>query len=173
MDIADILSERHSRDKTRAFADRIARDRKLFQQLVQFMLHGESPIPERAAWMMDFCTQSHPQCLEPYVTEISEALSALPHHGTRRTVLKMLCLYDIPPSHQGMVVDSCFNWLIAPEETVAVKVHAMQLIYNISLSEPGLQEELIMVIQDQMDLNTVAFRSRGKRLLKLMQRTDR
>jgi hypothetical protein len=52
---------------------------------------------------------------------------------------------------------------------VAVKVHAMQIIYNHALIYPELKEELITVISDQVDNNSVGFKARGKRLIKKLE----
>jgi len=53
---------------------------------------------------------------------------------------------------------------------VAVKVHAMQIIYQHVLIYPELKEELSTVIRDQLENNTVGFKSRGMRLLGAMKK---
>jgi len=53
---------------------------------------------------------------------------------------------------------------------VAVKVHAMQIIYNHTLIYPELKEELITVIEDQVENNSVGFKSRGMRIIRQLKK---
>ena len=52
---------------------------------------------------------------------------------------------------------------------MAVKGHAMTIIYNHVLVYPELKEELSPILQDQMDNNTVGFASRARKLIKAME----
>ena len=47
---------------------------------------------------------------------------------------------------------------------------AMQIIYNHVLLDPELKDELKTVILDQIDNNSVGFMSRGRRIIKQMEK---
>ena len=82
----------------------------------------------------------------------------------------MLCRYDIPEKDQGVLIDLCFSYLVSEQYPVAVKAHAMQIIYQHVLLYPELKDELIAVLQDQELNNSVGFKSRGQRLIKQMEK---
>lgn len=82
----------------------------------------------------------------------------------------MLCRYEIPEEQQGVLIDLCFKYMVSELYPVAVKVHAMQIIYNHVLLYPELKEELVTVIEDQMANNSVGFKSRGQRILRQLEK---
>jgi hypothetical protein len=50
-----------------------------------------------------------------------------------------------------------------------VKAYSIQILQNIARKFPELKQELVQVVQDRMEFETPAFRSRGKRVLKEFQ----
>jgi hypothetical protein len=90
--------------------------------------------------------------------------------GTLRSLLRLLCRYEIHEDDQGILIDLCFSYMVSELYPVAVKVHAMQIIYNHVLIYPDLKEELVTVILDQVGNNTVGFKSRGMRIIKQMEK---
>ena len=46
----------------------------------------------------------------------------------------------------------------------------MQIIYNHTLIYPELKEELITVIEDQLENNSVGFKSRGMRIIRQLKK---
>ena len=90
--------------------------------------------------------------------------------GALRSFLRLLCRYDIEEDDQGMLIDLCFGYLVSELYPLAVKVHAMQLIYNHVLIYPELKNELITVIEDQEDNNSIGFKSRGRRIISQLEK---
>ena len=70
---------------------------------------------------------------------------------------------------EGILIDLCFSYLVSERYPVAVKVHAMEIIYRHCLIYPELKKELIAIIRDQTDNNSVGFSSRGRRIIKQLQ----
>lgn len=56
--------------------------------------------------------------------------------------------------------------MLSANETVVVKVHAMQAIANIAMQHPELQNELKVAIEDQLPKTTAAFHARANHILK-------
>ena len=67
-------------------------------------------------------------------------------------------------SEQQQIIARCFDWLIT-DEKVAVKVFAMQSIYNLKDTKPWIQDELKAQLTLQYDSSTAAFKSRASKLL--------
>ena len=82
----------------------------------------------------------------------------------------MLTRYDIPENEQGLLIDLCFSYLVSELYPVAVKAHAMTIIYHHVLLYPELKNELIAVIEDQAENNSVGFKARGTILIKQMEK---
>jgi hypothetical protein len=73
---------------------------------------------------------------------------------------------DIPEEYEGMAYDYGMEILLDPHAPIAVKAYSIQILQNIARKFPELKQELIQVVQDRMEFETPAFRSRGKRMLK-------
>ena len=90
--------------------------------------------------------------------------------GSLRSLLRLLSRHDIPEDEQGLLIDLCFSYLVSELYPVAVKAHAMQIIYNHVLLYPELKDEFITVIEDQAKNNSVGFKARGNILIKQMEK---
>jgi hypothetical protein len=132
------------------------------------VLHGKEPVVQRAAWAMDVCLEKHPELLSPYVETLIETLPQFTNNGVRRQVVKALASREIPEKHEGQIADLCFDWLQTTDVPVAIKVHCMQILANLTERYPDLAVELRTVIMEQMPRNSVGFASRGRRILREM-----
>ncbi len=141
-----------------------------FETLVELALHDPDPVAWRASWILDGSDEQQPGLGRPYLVRIIKALPELESKGALRTLLRMLSRYEIPEESQGLLIDLCFKYLTSELYPVAVKAHAMQIVYNHVLLYPELKDELVAVLEDQMENNTVGFMSRGRRLIKQMEK---
>jgi hypothetical protein len=141
-----------------------------FKTLLQLALHDKDPLAWRACWVLDGSDELKPGMARRHIPQIVQALPQLESKGTLRSLLRLLSRYDIPEEEQGLLIDLCFSYLVSELYPVAVKVHAMQIIYKHVLLYPELKDELVAVIEDQMANNSVGFKSRGSRLIKQMEK---
>jgi len=177
MDYQTLLKQQLSRQHIDYVAQIIGDNKNEFAQLMHIVIHGKEPVVQRAAWVMDVCLEKHPKLLEPYIETLIEALSAVVdpdrsetnsfnNNGVKRQVLKALASRSIPEKYEGEMVDLCFRWMQASDIPVAIKVHCMQILANITERHPDLAEELRTVIIEQIPRNSVGFSSRGRKILK-------
>ena len=141
-----------------------------FSSLLELALHETDPLAWRAAWVLDGSDEKKPGLAGKHLSNIIRALPGMGSTGTLRSLLRLLVRYDIPEKHQGMLIDLCFSYLVSELYPVAVKAHAMQIIYQHVLIYPELKHELITVLRDQVQNNSVGFRARGNRLIKQMEK---
>lgn len=146
--------------------------REEFSKLLDFALNEKDPLAWRAAWVVDGSDEQAPGLASDFISGIVHRLPGIKSKGTLRSMLRLLCRYDIDEDDQGILIDLCFKYLVSELYPVAVKVHAMQIIYQHVLIYPELKEELITVISDQIGNNTVGFKSRGKRLIRDMEKMN-
>ncbi len=141
-----------------------------FRTLLDLTLHEKDPLAWRACWILDGSDERKPGLARQYIGLIVKALPELDSKGALRSLLRMLSRYEIPEEAQGLLIDLCFTYLVSELYPVAVKVHAMQIIYRHVLIYPELKDELVAVIEDQIANNSVGFKSRGRRLIKQMEK---
>ena len=168
----DLLMQQLSRRHIDYVAHCIGDYKKEFERLMDIVLHGHEPVVQRAAWAMDACLEQHPELLAPYVETLIAALPRFSNNGVRRQVVKSLAVRnDIPEKLEGQLADLCFDWLQSPELPVAVKVHCMQILANITKRYPDLAVELRTVIIEQIPRNSVGFSARGRKILGELSKT--
>lgn len=141
-----------------------------FGSLLELALHDKDPVAWRASWVLDGSDEQQAGLAIPYISKIVRSLPALESKGSLRSLLRLLCRYDIPEEDQGLLIDLCFSYLTSELYPLAVKVHAMQIVYNHVLIYPELKDELVTVLEDQMENNSVGFLARARRLIKQMEK---
>lgn len=140
---------------------------ELLNLLMDVALNSNKPHSWRAAWMADKVHDNHPELLLPFLEKMIEKLCKPLHVGKKRQFLKLISLHDVPEFHHGFLVDYCLNALTSATEPPAVRVHAMQILFNISEKVPDLKPELLAVIQHELEYHaTPGIRSRGGKLAK-------
>lgn len=169
MDLWEALNTKHSKEQRDLIVDYIGTSKKRYKDLWEVLKSGEPPIPQRAAWVLDESTLRHPHLFDEILDDAVRFLPGPHHDAVHRAITKILGVREIPEEHQGVLFSLSIDWLLSPTVPVAIKAHCMSIAGNIALPIPELREELSIVIKDQMDLNSVGFRSRGRKILKMMK----
>ncbi len=168
---AEILRE-HSKPQALRIANWIGTDQQRFDQLIELFLNDHHRVAQRAAWILGFSAEAHPQLILPHLKSLLKNLQKPGiHDAVKRNALRIVALLELPDALMGLAADICFDFLANPKEPVAIRVHAMQVLYNISLKEPDLADELCLLIEDGMHHGSAGFRSRGRKILKALGRT--
>ncbi len=143
--LANMLLAGNSRFNTDLVAAYVDTNKKIFGELIDLMHHAEPPIPQRAAWVMTAVTDIHPWLIQPYIKDILERLPLYNHPGLVRSVLRQFSQMEFPEEITGELYDLCYNFLNDTKQPVAIRVHAMQILFNISEKEPDLKNELKLI----------------------------
>ena len=170
MDIRSLLTNLPSREERALYINAVGTSRKEVSGLLVMIFEEKDPIAWRAAWILDGSDELHQGLVGDRITGIIRKLPDLESAGALRSLLRMLCRYEIPEEEQGLLIDLCFSYLMSELYPVAVKVHAMQIIYHHTLLYPELKTELKTVIEDQMENNSVGFKSRGRRIIQQLEK---
>ena len=170
MDFRSLLADIPSGVGRDLLSSEVIKSPSHFDTLLQLALHEKDPLAWRAAWVLDGSDEKKPGLAHKHISNIVQALPELESKGSLRSLLRMLTRYDIPEEEQGLLIDLCFSYLVSELFPLAVKVHAMQIIYLHVLIYPELKNELIAVIEDQEENNSVGFKSRGRNLIKQLEK---
>lgn len=140
---------------------------ELLPSFMQLALNNDHPNGWRALYIADKVSDSHPEWMEKFVPDMIGSLKTERHHGKKRHLLKLISQNKVLDEHSGFLVDYCLGVFTSSGEPVANRVHAMQILYNISEKEPDLKPELLEIIQQQIEFHpTPGIRSRGNKLAK-------
>lgn len=144
---------------------------KLLPELMELGLYSSHRNSWRALYLAEKLHGTNPESVRPYLDKMIEQLKVESHHGKRRILLKLISINEISRDHFGFLLPHCMDTLTQAKEPVANRVHAMQILYNISEEEPELKPELIDTILHEMEYHaTPGIRARGKNLLKKLRK---
>lgn len=170
MDLLQLLRDEHSKKQTDRIVDWVGANAKRFAQLIGLFFTGEYRITQRAAWPLSYCVRRHPELIAPYYKRLLDNLVRKDIHvAVKRNTVRLLQDVSIPKRFQGRVMSTCFDFIQAPETPIAVKAFSLTILANLSADYPEIRGELKLIIEEQWEQATPAFRSRAKRILKSIQ----
>lgn len=167
MDFAHALLTNYSKTQAERIALYIGPDQGRFDELLACMLGDDPLLSQRAAWPIGKVLDAYAWHLLPHLATLREHLQTDHiHPAIPRNILRGLTFLSIPEDEQGEWLDLCFGYLQDPKQPVAIRVHAMQVAFNLSQPYPELQQELHMIITAHVSEGSAGFKSRAKKLLK-------
>jgi hypothetical protein len=120
-----------------------------------------------SAWPLSYRIQNHPLLAKPYYKKFIEQLSdEQTHPAARRNIVRLFQFIEIPKRYHGSIMDICFRYVNSPGEAIAVKAFSLRILENLSSQYPEILPELKTIIEARWELETPAFRSRARKILK-------
>ena len=166
MNLKDQLLMEHSRANCDLIVNWIGNSQEKFDQLLNVFLEDNYKITQRASWPLCTAAIEHPVLIKSHLKKILLFLKNDTHHeGVKRNMTKLFQEITIPEEFAGEIMDTCFNNILNPLESVAVKAYSLGILEKFTIDYPEIIPELTLVIRDQMSYQTAAFKSRGKRIL--------
>jgi hypothetical protein len=167
MDLHQLLRSEHSKKQTDRIVRYIGDDAARFAVLMELFFKGEYRITQRAAWPLSYCVRAHPALIDPYFKPLLDNLARKDIHvAVIRNTVRLLQDVDIPKRYHGRVMSTCFDFIQSAETPIAVKAFSLTILANFSSQYPEIRAELQLIIEDQWEHATAAFRSRAKKILK-------
>lgn len=128
----------------------------------------------RAAWVLDKINTGHPELIKPYLPSLFKALRKTGNYSKMRHFLRIITYHSIPVRQRGFLFDYCLNTFTGQSLPVAVRAHALQIVYNLTQDEPGLRPELIHILEHESVLQESAgIRARVRNLLSSLYRDEK
>jgi hypothetical protein len=167
MDLHQLLRSEHSKKQTDRIVRYIGDDAARFAVLMELFFKGEYRITQRAAWPLSYCVRAHPALIGPYFKRLLDNLARKDIHvAVIRNTVRLLQDVDIPKRYHGRVMSTCFDFIQSAETPIAVKAFSLTILANLSSQYPEIRAELQLIIEEQWEHATPAFRSRAKKILK-------
>lgn len=145
----------------------------LLAKFVEFSFSSDSKLAFHASWILTKACDKAPEIIYPYLPQIIESLGGLENESALRSFLRILSLSDperFSPRHQGLLADVCFRSLNSGFSAIAVKAYSMEILYRLTLIYPELATELALSIRGIMDLDSAGIVSKGKTILKKLNK---
>ena len=171
MNIKESLLEDQTQNKTKALlvAEYACSSPKNFKQLMQCFLANEYRLAQRAAWSVCWAAKKNPAIIQPYIKVLVTQLERKDvHAAVIRNSVRILENIEIPEPLHGEVMNACFNFIETPTTPIAIKAFSLTTLYNLSKYYPEIKQELKLIIEDRLDNETAAFKSRGRKILKYL-----
>ncbi|MCW0484174.1 hypothetical protein [Gaoshiqia sediminis] len=167
-DIIDVIRRWENLD---LFKQHLIHHPDQLQLLFRVAFDDSNPVYWRAAYLIDQLSEQNPALIRPYVPQLVKALSATSNTSKLRHYLKVVSQYPISEDSIDFLFGFCLDVFTKPSYPVAVRVHAMKILYHIAEMEPGLKPELIQIIEYELTLHpTAGLKSRGRHLLAKLRR---
>ncbi len=121
----------------------------------------------RAIWIIDQVHEKKPELVRPYIPLFIEALPFVSNESKLRHLLKLISLNPIPEDQLANLWDYGIKELTNASRPIAIRVHAMQILFEISESIPEFKPELIQLIEHHIEFHgSAGIQSRGRKLLR-------
>jgi len=143
----------------------IIRQPELYKLLTKIAFYDHDPKSWRAAYILDKVTDVRPELLIPYLESMLNQLKIETNPSKKRHFLKLISQNEISEKFSGFLFDYCIHAISSGKEPPAVRVHAMQNLFNLAQKYPELRGEVLSIIEHEMEYHSTAgIRTRGKKL---------
>jgi hypothetical protein len=167
MKLRETILKPHSKASCDRIVKWIGDDQKRFDELFALSLDDEFKVSQWAGWPLSYCVQKHPKLIKKHFRELLKNVERKGiHEAVKRNTVRLLQYADIPGKFHGEVMDLCFRYISSPTEAVAVKAFSITVLQNLARQYPEIINEIKLVIEERWDYETVAFKTRAKKLLK-------
>lgn len=170
--LEELLLSELSKKTMEIAVDTINNQPQNFSVLWDIIKNSKPPLPSRASWAMTHCCDRNPEIFYPYIDDSIDLLTGTKDQAVMRNILRTLSKTPIKEDRMGELFDislSIFEMNYPP----AVRVHAMQILFNISQIEKELQPELIDIIENSMFEASVGLKNRGSKLVKKLKKQNK
>lgn len=162
----EILKE-HSKEQCAAIVAWVGSSKKRFNELFDIFLNDEYRVVQRAAWPVSYCVEAHPQLINDHFESLVKKLQEPGiHDAVKRNSTRLLQHVNIPEEWQGPVMNICFDYVTNPGEAVAIKAFSLTVLANLAKHYPEIIPEIKLVIEEQVEEQSPAFKGRAKKILK-------
>ena len=149
----------------------IIHDQDLYKLLIEIAFYGTEQKSWRAAYILDKINDVQPKLLQPYLITMLDQLKVEKNSSKKRHFLKLLSQNEIPENYTGFLFDYCMENISSAKEPPAVRVHAMQNLFNLAQIYTDLTSEVLSIIEHEIEYHSTAgIKSRGNKLVNKLRK---
>ncbi len=173
MNIAEELLKEHSKVHAQKIATHACSSAKHFKELMDCFMSDDYRLAQRAAWSVNWAARTKPEMVKPYISQLVSVLERKDvHDAVIRNSLRVFEDVEIPEEFHGQVMNACFDFMENIKTPLAFKAYSMTIISKLSNFYPEIKQELKLIIEENWEHESPAFKSRGKKILKSINTTS-
>jgi len=143
---------------------------KTLDILLGIAMDDSQSINWRAMYLFELIHNQYPELVIPYLPAMTDFLLTTKNSSKKRHLLKLISLHEIPEENMAVLLNFCIQEFTNTAEPVAVRVNAMQILFNIAEKESDFAGELIDLIENEIEYHgSAGISSRGLKLLKKLK----
>lgn len=173
MDLKKEIEAEHSRRQAERIADWVEEDPVRLHLLWEQVREGKPPVPQRGSYAMTVLHDRNKTTWAAFVPEFVLHLEKGGYHdAVYRNLFRTLADLPLPEDEdsQGVLLEVSFDQLNAAETAIAIKVFAMDVLYNLCLAWPDLKNELAAAIKIQLPYGSTGFCNHANKVLKKLEK---
>jgi hypothetical protein len=171
MRIREEIMKTYSANNAKSIAHYAITSNKHFAELMDCYASDDSKLAQRAAWSVGHAAELNPKIILPYIGLLVARMQQKDvHPAVVRNAVRILEQIDIPEAYHGEIMNACFRFIESPSTPAAIKAFSLTTVYRLSMIYPDIQAELKLLIEELWDQETPAFKSRGRKILKLLEK---
>lgn len=161
----EIIDLINSWENLKYLQNELVNNSEQYKLLIEIAFYSDDPKSWRAAYLVDKINDNYPGLIKPFINEMIEQLRIEQSESKKRHFLKLLSMNDLTIEQLGFLTDFCIEVFTSDKEPVAVRVHAMQVLYNISEVQPDLKPEILLIVEHEMENHfSAGILSRGRKI---------
>lgn len=146
-------------------------------ELLSFLLKiakSDEPYAWRALWIADKIQEQNPTLLIPFLPEMTDLVLKTDNPSKKRHLLKLISQNKITEERLTELLNFSIDRFTDASEPVAVRVHALQVLFNIASEQTAFSGELIELIEHEMECHgSPGLNSRGRKLLQQLRKQQK
>ena len=151
------------------------------RDLIDITFHPDKNIAFRASWILENVLLDDIEAYLADINYLTEHFVDVNYPSSQRHYGNIMMRMTSPKAPKSIkdhiqnidlnpVIEHLFEWLIDEKVKIAVKSCAAEALFNLRLQYPWIKEELTEQLQYLMRDGTAAIQSRGKKLLKQLDK---
>jgi HEAT repeat protein len=140
----------------------------LFRELFEGMLNEDPVIRMRAADAVEKISREHPDLLKPYKRTLLTRIAEIDQQEVRWHVASMIPRLALTRTERAVAFDTLLDYL--KDKSSIVRTFAMQALADLATQNASLRPQVIPLLEELAQIGTPAMRSRGRKLLKSLNR---
>ena len=159
--------DRRSIGRAGQVAKTVAKDPKLFPELVAGLWSEDPLVCMRAADATEKITRMHPEYLQPYKAELLGLLTAATQQELRWHLAAMVPRLPLDAKEKRTVASTLKIYLV--DRSSIVKTFALQGLAVLAEADPALQSTVTEILREATRTGTPAMKARARKLLARLQ----
>ena len=160
--------DRRSIGRVSEIVAEVLNDSSLFKVVFNGMLSDDPIIRMRSADAVEKITTKHPEYLQPYKEKLIQQVAKSDQQEVRWHVAQMFPRLELSEEEQAVIVEILLDYL--NDKSKIVKTFSMQALADFAERDAGLRPQVIKLLEELTRTGSPAMRSRGRKLLKNLNR---